>query len=135
MIVPILTYSSTASLHFTATQLKQLDSLKNRVANIVQEQSLPKIVNLIRKQAYVTIKTILVNECCSNLEGYFQLIDHVTQTRNNGFLLRLPKTRLEFGKKAFKFEGAKVYNSLPLYIKKENDARKFKNYVKVYFNV
>ena len=110
-------------------------SLKNRVANIVQEQSLPKIVNLIRKQACVTIKKILVNECCSNLGGYFQLIDHVIQTRNNGFLLRLPKTRLEFGKKAFKFEGAKVYNSLPLYIRKENDVRKFKNYVKVYFNV
>ena len=110
---------STASLHFTATQLKQLDSLKNRVANIVQEKSLPKIVNLIRNKL-----VLLLKRCCSNLEGYFQLIDHVTQTRNNGFLLRLPKTRLEFGKKAFKFEGAKVYNSLPLYIRKENDVRK-----------
>jgi hypothetical protein len=135
MILPILTYSSTASLHFTATQLKQLESLEARASMIIQDQSLPKIVNLIRKQACVVVKKILENECCSNLEGYFELIDHSIKTRNNGFLLRIPKTRLEFGKKAFKFEGANLFNSLPLKIRKENDARKFKNYVKKYFNV
>ena len=135
MIIPILTFSSTASLHFNATQCKQLESLETRISNIVQDQSLPKIINLIKKQTCVVVKKILQNECCSNFESYFQSIDHTINTRNNGFLLHLPKTRLEFGKKAFKFEGAKVFNSLPLAIRKENYVRKFKRDVKIYFNV
>ena len=49
MIIPILTFSSTASLHFNATQCKQLECLETRISNIVQDQSLPKIVNLIKK--------------------------------------------------------------------------------------
>ena len=39
------------------------------------------------------------------------------RTRNNNKLLKLPKVKLEFGKKSLRFQGAKIFNSLPIAIR------------------
>ena len=40
------------------------------------------------------------------------------QTRNNQCLVKLPKIKTEYARKSFRFMGAKIYNELPLDIRK-----------------
>ena len=51
---------------------------------------------------------------CNDLNGYFKLVNHSRNTRNDNSLLILPLVKLEFERKAFHFFGAKIYNELPL---------------------
>ena len=44
----------------------------------------------------------------------------MVNTRNNGLTAKLPKVKLEFGRRSFYFLGAKIFNSLPGYLKNIN---------------
>ena len=41
-------------------------------------------------------------------------------TRNNRYLLRLPKVKLELARNGFFYSGAKIYNKLPLELRKDS---------------
>ena len=62
---------------------------------------------------------------CQNLLNYFTLIDSKVATRNLGFRIKLPKVKLETAKKGFYFNGGKLYNELPLEIRKSDTLRLF----------
>ena len=55
-----------------------------------------------------------LNDDVQNFEDYFELISHEKGTGNNNRMLITPKITLESAKKAFYYNGAVVYNSLPL---------------------
>ena len=67
----------------------------------------------------------LDNDICENFQGYFELQQHKTQTRNSECLIRLPCIKIEYARKLFYFMGAKLYNELPLELRK---AESFKQY-------
>ena len=50
---------------------------------------------------------------CPRFDDYFELNMHTLNTGNQNKLLKLPKVKLELGKKSFKFQGAKLFNELP----------------------
>ena len=61
----------------------------------------------------------LVFEClqhnvCSPFKSYFERLYHSKSKRNNGFSEKLPKVRLEFVEKGFYYQGAKIFNELPV---------------------
>ena len=61
------------------------------------------------------------------LNEYFTLSTHAKSTRNNNYLVKLPKVKLEFARNSFFYFGAFLYNSVPIEIRKENSFLLFKN--------
>ena len=49
----------------------------------------------------------LQDNVCTPFKGYFTKIEHNINTRNNGCSLKLPKAKLEFGRRSFAFQGAR----------------------------
>ena len=138
MIVPLLTYSSTTNLVFNRTQSKKLQSINNRGMSIVNQGKdgaiiLSRIENLIHKESCLTVRKCLDLNICENFHQYFHPICHNKNTRNNVLMLKLPISKLEISKKAFYFAGARIYNNVPVHIRKEKDFNDFKTLVKQYF--
>ena len=46
-------------------------------------------------------------------ENDFEIASHEKVTRNNGYILKLPKLRLGYAIGSFSYMGAKLYNELP----------------------
>ena len=61
------------------------------------------------------------------------MIDILLNTRNNGCSLKLPKTKLEFGRRSFAFQGALVYNTLPRHLRTVNSRFLFKSNLTQFF--
>ena len=62
------------------------------------------------------------------LHGYFEVLDHKVETRNDLCLLKLPKIRNEYAGKSLHLMVAKIYNELPSEIRK---AETFNGFVKL----
>jgi len=54
-------------------------------------------------------------------------------TRNKNVTLKLPKIKIEFSKKAFIFQGAIIYNRLPIELRQEKHFDKFRASVNDFF--
>ncbi len=59
---------------------------------------------------------------------------HGIETRNNKHLLKLPAIRTEYARKSFYFMGAKLYNELPLEIRKAENYRDYERQITEHFN-
>ena len=57
--------------------------------------------------------------------NYFDTIQHVKQTRNNNYMLRFPKIKLESTKNSFYFYSVFIYNKLPKEIRSASDFKVF----------
>ena len=66
-------------------------------------------------------------------EEYFTLISHEKGTRNNNYLLRLPRVKLEIAKQSFYYGGAKLYNTLPLDLRSVQTVVQFRKGLKGFF--
>ena len=53
-------------------------------------------------------------------DKYFEEMDHKHATQNNKISVKLPKVKLETGRKGFYFLGAKVFNGLPQKLEPSN---------------
>ena len=96
MIMPILTYQSTVKITFTNTQKEMLKSLQRR-ASVIVGHEVPFVIQLIHREACI----LTVNK-------------HSQRTRNSGYLLKMPRVKLELGKNSFKYADSRLYNNIPL---------------------
>ena len=64
---------------------------------------------------------------------FFTLQEHERQTRNNNYTLKLPRIKTEYARKSFMFMGTKVYNELPLELRKIENYKEFENQFKEHF--
>ena len=132
VIVPVLLYSSLIHLQLTKTQAKKFESIERRAKKIIGgENRICGIERRVKKKSCKMVKKCLGGKLCSNFNGYFEINKHEKNTRNRNFLLKLPKIKLEFGKKSFSYQGAKIYNDLPLEIR--SSERNFDTLLKEYF--
>ena len=118
MIMPILTYSALVNLQLTRTQQQKLNSIERRANKVIggQTQVMP-ITKRMKKNACCVVHNKCINgKLCPRFDGYFELNMHTLNTRNQNKLLKLPvsQVKIEFGKKSFKFQGAKLFNELPI---------------------
>ena len=113
MIVPILTYSALVNLQLTRTQQQKLNSIERRANKVIggQTQVMP-ISKRRKKNACRVVHKCINGKLCPRFDGNINM--HTQNTRNQNKLLKLPKVKLEFGKKSFKFQGAKLFNELPI---------------------
>lgn len=132
-VQPILTYRSTVKLLYTNTQQKRLKSLMNRAERIVGRK-VPCIISAINKEACCLVKKSLDKTLCSSFNDYFEINNHSRKTRNSGYLLKLPKVKLELGKQSFAYAGAKIFNDLPLGIRKVESYSQFTIEIRKHFN-
>ena len=59
-------------------------------------------------------------------DNYLILQKHDKNTRNNNYSIRLPRVKLELEQQSFCFYGAKLYNKLPIGIRKLDTISEFK---------
>ena len=76
--------------------------------------------SLMKRQSCQFVFDCLQDNICTPFKGYFTKIEHNINTRNNGCSLKLPKAKLEFGRKSLAFQGALVYNTLPQHLRNLN---------------
>ena len=131
MILPIMLYCSITRMNMTKTQLNRLCALERRVSRIIgEDKKVPCTANLMKKSACKLVRDIIDEKIENKIfYNYFELSKHSHDTRNNSFMIRLPKIRSEFGKKGFYFQGGKIYNDLPLELRNSES----KSMLKAYF--
>ena len=127
MILPILTYSSLVDLSLTQTQSKKYKSIERRAMTVVGDGKNLNIENMIRKESCLGVRKCLENKTCSNFQQYFAMNRHCKSTRNQNVLVRLPRVKLEIARKGYFYLGAKMYNELPLEIRKAEDFNTFRH--------
>jgi len=118
VILPLLLYSSLINLQLSTTQRRRLCSIERRAKQIIGgTKKVGSIEKLMKKKACKIVKKCLDDEVCTQFKGYFKINHHSRTTRNSNTLMKLPKVKLEFFRKSFKFQGAKIFNDLPLSIR------------------
>ena len=123
MVLPILTYCGLLNLNLSRTQEDELLSIHHRALDIIKSNPNHEL-GIKPRNIYNQIRACqLFRKCldfnvCSNCTSYFETHKHNTMTGNNGYKVILPKIRLEYSRGAFYYMGAKLYNSLPLDIRK-----------------
>ena len=132
MIVPILTYYSVHLINKKLVYQRNLKPVVTRAKNIINKNSSQPInlhpLEIIDEQRLCFfVRKCLDKNTIEHFQTYFELLQHCIGTRNKNVSLKLPKVRTEYGKRSVKFLGAKVYNSLPLEMKKIEHYAKFKN--------
>ena len=68
-----------------------------------------------------------------NLKENFVLKDHGRNTQNNGCSMVLPTIKTEYACHGFYFMGAKIFNELPLDIRRAIDFKEFEKLLKFHF--
>ena len=123
-------------MKYTNGQCEKFRSLENRASRIIYQSNQSKVPLLLNKNGIrcsTFIRKCLDNDVCDNFKNYFQLQEHSINTRNNRNILVIPKMRTEFGKKLFMYMGAKVYNELPLEIRKERNFKKYVGLIQLHY--
>jgi hypothetical protein len=138
MIVPILTYCGLINLHLSQSREDKLLAFHHRALDIIRSNTKyecdinsPSIINQIK--ACQMVRNCLDGNVCSNFMNYFEINTHERSTRSSGYSLKLPKIRLEYSRRSFYYMGAKLYNDLPLNIRKAEDYKSFNKLLKGYF--
>ena len=127
MIIPVITYCQSLHASMTRTQKSKLKSLTSRATNIIGNNiSINDIETTMNIRTCLFVRKCMEKKLCDAFNEYFEVSDHSKATRNNKSLLILPRVRLEFERKSFYFFGAKIYNELPLDIRREINYIKFK---------
>ena len=129
MILPTFTYCSILTPHRTPTFNNQLDSLHRRANFIINRNerntaAVKSIQSYLDSKVYFFVFRSLNNMLPSRLNNYFQL--HSSNTRNNNNLIRLPRCRTETFRKSLRFFGGKLFNELPINIRRADNLRNFK---------
>ena len=68
------------------------------------------------------------------VNDFFIVQDHEKVTRNTQNSVKLPFIKTEYARKSFYFTGAKIYNELPLEIRKITNLTEFKKRLKEHFS-
>ena len=137
MILPVVSYGSLLHLNPTRCQRTKLTSFHNRAVKIADNSNqhsneMPSPFGISVTKSCALVRRCLDVNVCSNFINYFEMLQHSKSTRNCGYLLRLPKIRLEYCRGSFYYMGAKLYNELPITIRKTESYDEFKEQLKAY---
>ena len=74
---------------------------------------------------------MLVRKCvqkktCENFKDYFKIQSYDRVTRNNNYLLQIPKTKLKYAKNGFFSMDVTLYNKLPTKTRKIENFNAFR---------
>ena len=134
MVLPTLTYCCILHLNQSRGQKSKLESFHKRVLNVIKcFEDVPNPYSISRIKACEFVRSCTDRSICSNFQSYFKLASHNMNTRNSGYLIELPKIRLEYARGSLYYMGAKIYNDLPLNIRKTENLQKYKTLLRKHF--
>ena len=131
MIKPIFLYCSTIHLAQNDTWIQKFESLQNRAKQIIGRHAsdFPSIQTERKRKISLHVFKILHGiDAISTSE--LELVNHSHNTRANKSTIKLPKIRTEAGRKTSSYQGAMVFNSLPLNVRSEIYFSNFKRFIK-----
>ena len=127
LIVPIITYCSLKNFFCQPYSAKLLELLGIRARNIIKYKvhKFLTIQQLHHKILSSTVHKALNGELPCYDYNYFDVISHQIPTRNNKYLLRVLKIKLQSTRKTFYFDGAIKYYKLPLQLRSISERKTF----------
>ena len=66
-------------------------------------------------------------------KNYFDFLNTTVNTRNKNIKLCLPKLKLKYGRRSTKYLGAKMFNDLPIEVRKHCKEKNFNSILKNHF--
>ena len=84
----------------------------------------------MKKHAVLLVRKCLDKQLCENFRNFFTVRAHEQNTRNNGFMLEVPKVKLQVAKSSFRSMNVKIYNDLPIQCRKTDSLLIFKEQLK-----
>ena len=137
VIVPLFPYCSLLKPTLTPTQINRILSFERRAKEIIgYKQRQKKQVNLvnIRKQRISSfVLKVVMGKVGDPLKNYFEFLNTTVNTRNKIILLPLLKLKLEYGRRSKKYLGAKIFNDLPIEVRKHCKEKNFNRILKYLF--
>ena len=138
VIVPGILYCSTPVLKIAEIDCRRFDSPQNRALKIIygKQQKDCKLMSIDSSKKYKA--RLLVFSCLkrTSLEvtnACIKPLNHNQNTCNNKYAAQIPRVKTEAGKKAFWFQGPKVYNELPSSLRQLDSFLLFKHKLKHFF--
>ena len=140
MVLPILTYCGILNLNMSSNRENKLLLLHDRAMdtitpNVGRKLKIKTPLSTIKIEASQLVGQFIDGNVCSNFINYFVKCEHDVGTRNNRYQLELSKIRLEYSRGSFYFMEAKLYNDLPLQIRKTEDYESFTSLLIEYFSL
>ena len=89
----------------------------------------------MKKHAVLLVKKCLGGQLCENFQDFFTVRAHEQNTRNNGFMLEVPKVKLQVAKSSFRLMGVKIYKDLPIQSRQIDSLLIFKEHIRNHFNI
>ena len=126
VIMPIFTYCGYNSLGWPESRKGKIRSIETRSLEIVSpicssqncDLRFLTLDNFFTKESVCFVFDCLNGTACFPFKDYFQWLHH--NSRNNGQTAKLPKVKLDFGRRSFYFLGASIFNSLPFSLRNIN---------------
>ena len=139
MILPTFTYCGVLQLKLTTTQSNRLASFYDHSLKVIQgnasaQSDIPSVINANKIRACKLVSKCTDREASDIFRGNFEVQEHATKTRNNQCSLKLPRIKTEYGPKPFRFMGAKIYNELPIDIRKTESFSDYNKLLKKHFS-
>ena len=132
MILPCILFNCSMQLNLNDSKQQKLSSLDRRVASLLPRKQ-PKIINDINRHVVLLVRKCLEGLTCENFTKYFAIQNHTKHTRNNNAMLQIPKVKLQIGKLGFYSMGVKMYNTLPLNLRKKESYQLFRKSLFTHF--
>ena len=131
MIIPLMTYCGTLHLKTTNTRQNKIKRFHKRAINLcfsnkTEKNVVPSPLTSNAIHSLALVRQCVNGEVCSNFKDYFVVAKHGKGTRNDGFLLQLPKLKLEYSRSSFRYIGASLFNALPHSVRTIKDSKDFK---------
>ena len=127
MILPILTFCPLTMYGSTPQYIKDKTiALEDRAERIIGgNYRVRSSENKKCERVCSFVHQCLYGNTCDVFENYFHLKKTRMATRNNGSMVDIPQIRLEVARASFYFQGASIFNKLPIELRKEKCYSKF----------
>ena len=89
----------------------------------------------MKKHAVLLVRKYLDRQLHENFQNFFTVGAHEQNTRIMGFMLGVPKVKLQVAKSSFRSMGVKIYNDLPIQSRQTDSLLIFKEHLKNHFNI
>lgn len=135
-----LDYCNSLFFNLSKSNLKKLQKVQNSAARIVsrtsKRKSVSKVLNdlhWLRIEARIMFKIILLvykvvtGQCSENLQITYK--QHNCRPQDE-LLLEAASAKTKYGQRTFDFVGPRLWNALPLHVRKEEEITRFKTAVK-----
>ena len=137
MILPTYTCCGILQLKLTTTQPNRFASFYDRSLKVTQgnasaQSEILSVIHTNNIRACKLVRKCTDREACDSFRGYFEVQKHETKA-NYHFLLKLTRIKTGYARKSFRFMGAKIYNDLPIDVRKTESLSDFDKPLKKHF--